>query len=75
MSADASRTALAIAAAIARGDTTASAEVDAALGRIAASDGAINAFTAVTADRARHEILRRRYAVFAWRQDPCIDLF
>lgn len=55
MSTAAPRTARAIAAAIARGDTTASAEVDAALARIAASDGAINAFTAVTADRARHE--------------------
>lgn len=55
MSAAPARTALAIAAAIARGDTTASAEVEAALARIAAGNRVINAFTAITADRARHE--------------------
>lgn len=55
MSATSPRSALAIAAAVARGETTAAAEVEAALARIAAGDGVINAFTAVTADRARHE--------------------
>jgi 1-carboxybiuret hydrolase len=55
MSGAAPRTALAIAAAVARGETTASAEVEAALARIAAGDGVVNAFTAVTADRARSE--------------------
>jgi AtzE family amidohydrolase len=42
-----------IAGAVTSGDVTALAVVEAALARIAARDPAINAFTAVTADRAR----------------------
>jgi AtzE family amidohydrolase len=42
-----------IAASIASGTTTARAVIDAALSRIAARDGVLNAFTDVTAERAR----------------------
>ncbi|MGA2128327.1 MAG: amidase family protein, partial [Xanthobacteraceae bacterium] len=42
-----------IAAAVSSGDMTASTVIDSALARIAAGDQAINAFTAVTAERAR----------------------
>ena len=48
----------AIAAAVRSGETTAARAVDRALERIAAHDGAINAFTAVTADRARAQARR-----------------
>jgi AtzE family amidohydrolase len=43
-----------IAAAVARGETSASAVVEAALGRIATVDQSLNSFTAVTADRAHN---------------------
>jgi len=46
-------TALDIAAAVAEGTTTATAVVDAALARIAAQNPGLNAFTDVTAERAR----------------------
>jgi 1-carboxybiuret hydrolase len=47
------QTATEIAASVAAGTLTASAVVEAALGRIAARNGVLNAFTDVTADRAR----------------------
>src|SRR5512133_3853045 len=47
--------AAAIAAAVARGETTAAAVAEAALARIAAGDGRLNAFTAVTRERALAE--------------------
>ncbi len=46
-------TAVEIAQAVAAGDTTATAVIEAALTRIAKHDGMLNSFTAITAERAR----------------------
>jgi 1-carboxybiuret hydrolase len=51
-------TAAEIAQAVATGETTAAAVIEAALARIAKHDGALNAFTAITAERARAKAAR-----------------
>jgi AtzE family amidohydrolase len=52
---DTTTSALGIAKAVADGEATATAVVEATLARITARDGVINAFTTVTAERARSE--------------------